>query len=1150
MRNRDDFSEATKRNAAKRVGYRCSMCGCITEGPSYISSSSTTSIGVASHICAAAPGGPRYNPKMNPEERKGIENCIWMCQTHSRLIDNDENTYTVEKLKEMKNRAEKKAHMELENGRVSIDMLSENEEISVIFAQHFEDLLIDGEYTKLINLLNSINEFASENLKEVFLRYRVIYDCYCKRDSLLSDLSSYLNLKSILGLDILLGHFIILHLKEALSLSIGFSKNTNLIDMAKVIIDNSIFESWFVTDKENKEITIPETLIHIFKKSISYFIFKEEMLFINNSKGELFTFENDNYFFHLLDNIRKLAIYYNCNNPIKEKEIFHIVLSEINNDKTKQLDKSLQLMLWQHVMPQLIFNKDQYSKIYGYCPDDFKLDNQMKKYNYFYLIYKKEVFDIDEFIQFVENTKDYSILDYYLTTLNNDDCNDFLEERNYLYRKSSIFIYRKYKSLEQENKKEIMKIIDKYKSFYEENDFIINCILANELNDNEHYLKIITDKKNISFPLSISFFYIKILQDNKKWEELVNFSNSIKEHPTILLQLANALLSSQISKYMLKAEIILENLHLINYLDEMFYITIGNLKQKIGKYEEALNYFKQGYDIFKSEQSLYNFLSLRFEQKLFNEDFYLIEAKKIKNVYVTHLVGCFYMKLKNYSEAYKFFMRSLLIKEDFEHSIAALNHMYMHELITSYETNNVNENTIIHIMCDEDNKTIAIHKDEILEDIVPNNFANCIHYSIDNPIISEYMFCKVNDEISYNDKKYKIKKIESIHHFMASYCLKLFASYPSTIQLNFDDIGEVIPKMEEILRKQKETMEENVNLYNANKFMPLEILKNLLGLNIMRSWEFLLHDNKEKIANNCTSVDFSENSMYILSYDSILTLGYLGLWQVKTMNNVYIPIQIKLNLLDEIEEEIHKLKISNSPGVLIYQDEKMMFVEDTDERKRTRLQYLTSMKSFINSMNVKEAYDFTSSNNNYTELFKDNTFSELSPISLAKNIPNSIVVTDNCFLYGIANAENTPNTGVCYFLSKILYDWKEILNAAINLSKANFLNYIPFEMYEIMMVNFHNQKGTSEDLLTIKNWLYPTKDKDNKFHYFNVKTIFEKTIDSGNSYLNPNHFLLDVALQHIEHLQPGLANKIFENAIKSLSVDDDITVSNKENLVE
>ena len=106
---RDDFLERVKETLAKRVAYHCSNPDCyiITSGP-HTDISKSINIGVASHITAAAPGGPRYNTNLTAEKRSSIENGIWLCQSCSKLIDTDEKAYTIAILNEWKASAERR----------------------------------------------------------------------------------------------------------------------------------------------------------------------------------------------------------------------------------------------------------------------------------------------------------------------------------------------------------------------------------------------------------------------------------------------------------------------------------------------------------------------------------------------------------------------------------------------------------------------------------------------------------------------------------------------------------------------------------------------------------------------------------------------------------------------------------------------------------------------------------------------------------------------------------------------------------------------------------------------------------------------------------------------------------------------------------
>lgn len=113
---RDDFDDKIKEILARRVGYRCSNPNCrqLTSGPQ-TDPTKAVNIGVAAHITAASPGGPRYDPRMTSEERKSSKNGIWLCQNHAKLVDNDEKRYSVDLLKEWKRLSERAALLAIES---------------------------------------------------------------------------------------------------------------------------------------------------------------------------------------------------------------------------------------------------------------------------------------------------------------------------------------------------------------------------------------------------------------------------------------------------------------------------------------------------------------------------------------------------------------------------------------------------------------------------------------------------------------------------------------------------------------------------------------------------------------------------------------------------------------------------------------------------------------------------------------------------------------------------------------------------------------------------------------------------------------------------------------------------------------------------
>lgn len=109
---RDDFRQKVKNDIAKHVNYRCSNPNCRVPTVSKTKHGGTSSIGEVAHICAASPGGPRYDSSMTSEERKSIENALWLCSNCATEIDRDEQRYTVSILKQWKRQAEDSARSE------------------------------------------------------------------------------------------------------------------------------------------------------------------------------------------------------------------------------------------------------------------------------------------------------------------------------------------------------------------------------------------------------------------------------------------------------------------------------------------------------------------------------------------------------------------------------------------------------------------------------------------------------------------------------------------------------------------------------------------------------------------------------------------------------------------------------------------------------------------------------------------------------------------------------------------------------------------------------------------------------------------------------------------------------------------------------
>ena len=111
---RDEFSDPTKNKLGKQVAWHCSRPGCVA--PTVAATADGTGVimlGRAAHITAAASGGPRYDIRLTPAERKSADNGIWLCATCANLIDADAVAYPEQQIRDWKRTAQKRARLEL-----------------------------------------------------------------------------------------------------------------------------------------------------------------------------------------------------------------------------------------------------------------------------------------------------------------------------------------------------------------------------------------------------------------------------------------------------------------------------------------------------------------------------------------------------------------------------------------------------------------------------------------------------------------------------------------------------------------------------------------------------------------------------------------------------------------------------------------------------------------------------------------------------------------------------------------------------------------------------------------------------------------------------------------------------------------------------
>lgn len=97
-------SPTQEKIVAQKSHNRCAYprCGAVLVAEPESNRDSAKSVGKFAHICAASPGGPRYDASMSDTERSSASNLIFLCGTHHDVIDSQLDFHTVDFLRKAK----------------------------------------------------------------------------------------------------------------------------------------------------------------------------------------------------------------------------------------------------------------------------------------------------------------------------------------------------------------------------------------------------------------------------------------------------------------------------------------------------------------------------------------------------------------------------------------------------------------------------------------------------------------------------------------------------------------------------------------------------------------------------------------------------------------------------------------------------------------------------------------------------------------------------------------------------------------------------------------------------------------------------------------------------------------------------------------
>ena len=1133
---RDDFSKGTIRIVRDRVNGLCSFPGCnvVTIGASMENNTSVSNIGVAAHICAAAKGGPRYDEKMTPEQRKSVDNCIWLCQGHAKLIDTDVETYTVEKLHQWKKDAEKTASLALANDDYVIQYYKKNGENLSILKQLLDDMILTGSYDQFQLIVNQYKTPLSEVYTEFFLRHKIIYDVYCSRESLNSHLDDYLKLPVKTGKDELIKLFIAFLLIDEIKRVIEFSDSDSIKELANKVVSGELSKLFFKSHKKEIKIVVPEELSETISRLTINYLWNKGVSFLR----KVDPMYDDEFFYKFINSIQEAGYYVGQRGKrFEEKTVSeHYYYIENNIRKIELLDIQLQIGIWANLLE--LFQEDQkaFEFYLSLIPERIRKHNVIAKIILERNIKSGPAIDnVEEIISFCISNNDYDALITYLSIRSASEICAFFDDYAFLLKKSISLINIRCKAAFGESANDqAVQFLSGYSDCFE-SSFLFHCLLAKYLTEGEDLEKELVWLDSFSGEMLFSelMIYLQVLVQHKRWNKLIGYLDSALPN-AYLFEIGVALLTSQEKKYYKKVRKTFQNLIDDQWERKGLYYNTGVIDENLGRIESAKRQYEKEFDKYQDTLSLRLLIKLRMESNDYSEDRYFESLKKVTDSVSQNLLGAVYLNLQNYHEAKKYFLRSLLIDDSSKESLNGL-WQAIHNS-PPRTANQIKEDTVFIVASHNDKKTIAIHSADVMMGITPNEFASCKHYSINDTSVSGLLFHKAFEEVEFEGEKCQIDKIMTADEFFSRFFFSSLQNREGVTTIRSTTLEELTSSLGFVLKQSKDELLETINEFNNDKMpFPISILAARVGRSMISTCEFLAYENTEPIKNNLQYID--EDILgypVVLSFETIVYLAHLKVDLNKLSGcHFYCSEQVKNRLDHEIREECALLGRDDNATMLL-EDEKPVYIKHTSEMRRRRFGFLNRLKAWLDLLDSENEGDYTSDNPDLIEgfeaLLSTKKFqTDSGTLALVKKLPQAVLITDDQFVYSLAHEERIPNMGLCGLLVKLSKTWKELLAYSKKMQDLGFANYIPPFLFStlIQKVPSVEKKSAEREIL---DWLRPvTNNRFTDRHENIVLALFYSLFKKQTEWSMSLSLLWRVVVPLIEKNYPGAIDIMISN---------------------
>lgn len=1072
--NRDDFDQDTIRKAGERVALLCSMCGCITKAASEEGADKVANIGVAAHICAAAPGGKRYDKTMTSAQRKSIENCIWLCQTHAKLIDSDAIKYSREYLEQIKKAAEEKAAKALTEGSKMFEEIQTGEVNFDKIETILNDKVIKGEYIEFKLLLQSLNSLPHKSLglQNLLEYYQIVYCFYCNREELPYWLSLYISNPVKLYSDQIIGLFTQFFEKELLSKVISFANDEKLKRIAQCVLDDNFLGNIIFEEQEDnnvaKDVDAFEDGCIMHRLATNYAIARG-ILALKKASGEDIALYDKEFYYKQKAEIFKLARKtINILTAKKESlDNFEEYKSFLENlEKIKSLTPELQVSFWIDIL-QIAYTIDDdriYEKFYVECNEIVRKDKRIKSLVYAYEIEKDvKAVSFSEIRRVCEFNQDNRLLKTYLNKMIQVDIKEaekIFNTHQYLFSQDCTFleIYIRLKKKKGQINFSPVNFLETYRNIYGENqNFHILIAFFASLNKKRRDLfakevSWLDENWSTRSEMFLPFLemLISVFNTSGKMDKLLELSN-LSLPIAFRMRIAECLQKKK--SYVPQAKAIYLSIReqegdSIQGLNRgLFYC-----HYELGEIDEAKAAICREIDLNPSKEDYGSLLTLRIETKDFDCDKYFEDAKRINDSKIYHLIGISYFyQHTQIAEARYYLLRSLLLDDS---NLGGLN-AYMslglkikHEEIPS----NVVPGVTVRLKNHKKELSVSIHEDGLLFGIKPNRLAGSYHHKESDKAVEDLIYCCVGDEISYKGDRYIIENIDWLETLLIPYAMnQLLLDGKHAYAICGETTEEGIEEIKKLIQKRKDALENVVKIYNDCKgILPVTMLANLLGTKYLGAYNFILHENTERLRNLNSSLIINDETEYILSLETVYVLALLDIdVSLLKKSNTYLSLFTRRVLLAEISEYIDDCKNKANVGQLYLRDGTLYREDKTQELLNQRLRFFNRMKRIVENLPTVDTQYTYNIENELKSIFRDNKLileGDIIGLMIAK--PTAVLVTDDAFLTSLIGLHHINAIGMNRFLLSLGLSFDKHLQCVRQLARLKWGNYLTEDVYD------------------------------------------------------------------------------------------------------